>query len=211
MNKDKISVVIVDDHPIVIEGLRSLLEKSNMLHVPACFTHGRDLLDFLENNPVDIILLDISLPDISGVELCQLIKKSYPQTSILAISNHSERSLIMQMIQNGASGYLLKNSTSEEVLRSIFNVLDGNLILTQSVKSILDKGRYSGAGEPRLTKREKEVLRMVAEGLTTTAIAEKLFISPLTVETHRRNMMQKFNVNNTVSMLKLAMDMGLIS
>ncbi len=210
MNKEAISIVIVDDHPIVIEGLRALLEKNEQLKVLACFTNGTDLLHFLNLQSVDIVLLDISLPDISGVDLCLTIKKKYTKTHVLVISNHNERSLIMQMIQNGASGYLLKNSTSDELLKSIRDAIEGSLIITPEVKKILDQGSTKGAIQPRVTKREREVLKMVADGMTTAEIAERLFISPLTVETHRRNLMQKFEVNNSVTMIKLAMDLGII-
>lgn len=210
MNEKKISVVIVDDHPIVIEGLHSLLGKNKHLEVLACFTNGTGMLEFMQNNPVDVVLLDISLPDMSGVDICAFIKENYPHTRVLIISNHSERSLIMQMIQNGASGYLLKNSTAEELLSSIRGAIDGNLVITPEVRVILDQGISADKPQPRLTRREREVLKMVADGMTTTCIAEELFISPLTVETHRRNLMQKFQVNNAVALIKQAMDLGVI-
>lgn len=210
MNKTPISIILVDDHPVVMEGLRSLLEKNNSLEILGCFTTGKDTLDFLSHQPVDVVLLDISLPDISGIDLCLKIKVAKPRTCILAISNHNERSLITQMLQNGASGYLLKNSSSEELTQSILSAIEGNLALTDEVKNILAQGETSYRTLPRLTRREKEVLKMVADGMTTAVIAEKLFISPLTVETHRRNLMQKFDVNNSASLIKLAVEQNVI-
>jgi DNA-binding NarL/FixJ family response regulator len=206
MNKARISVILIDDHPVVMEGLRSLLDKNQSLEIIGCFTSGKETLEFLTRRSVDIVLLDISLPDMSGTDLCLKIKANDPRTCVLAISNHSERSIITQMLQNGASGYLLKNSSSEELTRSIMGAIEGNLSLTDEVKSILARGESSYRMLPKLTRREKEVLRMVAEGMTTAAIAEKLFISPLTVETHRRNLMQKFEVNNTAALIKMAVE-----
>ena len=206
MNKARISVILIDDHPVVMEGLRSLLDKNQGLEIIGCFTSGKETLEFLTRRSVDIVLLDISLPDMSGTDLCLKIKANDPRTCVLAISNHSERSIITQMLQNGASGYLLKNSSSEELTRSIMGAIEGNLSLTDEVKSILARGESSYRMLPKLTRREKEVLRMVAEGMTTAAIAEKLFISPLTVETHRRNLMQKFEVNNTAALIKMAVE-----
>lgn len=210
MNREKVSLVLVDDHPVVLEGLRSLLEKNDSLEIAGSFTTGKDTLDFLSRQEVDVILLDISLPDISGTDLCRKIKEKDPRTCVLAISNHNERSIITQMLQNGASGYLLKNSSSEELTQSILGAIEGNLALTPEVKNILARGEASFKALPRLTRREKEVLKMVAEGLTTAAIADKLFISPLTVETHRRNLMQKFEVNNSAALIKVAAEQKLL-
>lgn len=210
MNENIISVIIVDDHPVVIEGLRSLLQKNESLEIAGCFTTGKETLDFLTGHSADVILLDISLTDMNGADLCLKIKKRYPSTCVLAISNHNERSIITQMLQNGASGYLLKNSSSEELTRSIMDAIHGCLTLSNEVQSILAHGDMTFRQIPGLTRREKEILKMVAGGMTTSDIGEKLFISPLTVETHRRNLMQKFEVNNTASLIRIAMEQHLI-
>lgn len=210
MNKELISVVLVDDHPVVMEGLRALLEKNISLRILAGFTTGKETLDFLQKQEVDVVLLDISLPDMSGMDLCLKIKRMFPRICILAISNHDERSMISGMIQNGVSGYLLKNSSSEEISHSIQQAIEGHLVLSEEVQHILAKGEISKSCRPKLTRREKEVLKLVAEGMTNTQIAEKLFISPLTVETHRRNLNKKFDVSNTAALIKLAMEQKLI-
>lgn len=210
MQANNISIIIVDDHPVVTEGLRALLEKKGNLDIIGCFTTATETLQFLADRKADVVLLDISLPDANGADLCLKIKTLYPSTCILAISNHSERSIITQMLQNGASGYLLKNSSAEELTRSILSAIEGNLALSQEVQLILAQSDPSFRQAPRLTRREKEVLKLVAEGLTTGTIAEKLFISPLTVETHRRNLMQKFEVNNTAALVKIAMEQKLL-
>ena len=210
MNKNTISIIIVDDHPVVTEGLRALLQKKDNLEIAGCFTTGKETLDFLSSRTADVVLLDISLPDMNGADLCLKIKTVYPSTCVLAISNHSERSIITQMLQNGASGYLLKNASSEELIHSIIHAINGHPALSREVQSILAQNDAPIRQIPRLTRREKEVLKLVAEGMTTGDIAEKLFISPLTVETHRRNLMQKFEVNNTAALIKTAMEHKLI-
>ncbi|HLR37293.1 MAG TPA: response regulator transcription factor [Chitinophagaceae bacterium] len=200
----QISVILVDDHPVVMEGLRSLLEKNEMLDIVGAFTTGKATLNFLENHEVNVILLDISLPDRNGTALCSEIKEKYPRVCILAISNHDEHSIITEMLRNGASGYLLKNASSKELTEGIQQAIEGELVFSDEVKKILAKGSSSAKPLPKLTRREKEVLKWVAEGMTTTSIAEKLIISPLTVETHRRNLMQKLKVNNTAALIRVA-------
>lgn len=209
-SNESITVIIVDDHPVVIEGLRSLLAKKDGLEVVGSFTTGKETLDFLSIRTAKVALLDMSLPDMSGADLCLKIKKLSPATFVLAISNHSERSLIVQMLQNGASGYLMKNASGEELTQSILHVIAGQLALSSEVQSILAHSEIPLRQIPSLTRREKEILKLVAEGETTAGIAEKLFISPLTVETHRRNLMQKFAVNNAAALIKIAMEQKLI-
>lgn len=210
MNENKITIIIVDDHPVVSEGLRFLLQKQENLQVVGCFTDAKETLDFMDSHSPDLVLLDISRPDMSGTDLCRKIKSRSPRTRVIAISNHSERSMVTQMLQNGASGYLLKNTSSVELVNSILSAVEGNLVLNDEVKSILSQGESSFKELPRLTRREKEILKMVAEGMTTASIGEKLFISPLTVETHRRNLMQKFEVSNSAALIKLAVENHLI-
>lgn len=211
MKKKLTKVILVDDHPVVMEGLKALLSNNEHLSVVGGFTTGKETLTFLKRNNVDVIFLDIALPDMNGLDLCRTLKEQYPDTLILAISNHDERSMISQMLQNGASGYLLKNSSSEELMQAIEQALRGELALTPEVKKVLIHGAIEKTRNiPRLTRREREIIKLVADGLTTANIAEKLFISPLTVETHRRNLMQKFEVANTAALIKTAVDAGLL-
>lgn len=205
-------LVIVDDHPIVVEGLQSLLQAEEDLHVIATFTSGNAFLSFLKEKPsVDIVLLDITLPDINGVEVCKEIKKLSPETKVLIISNHSERSIIMQMLQHGASGYLLKNASSKELVRCVHDVLDGRIALSAEVTAIMTRPLQNELKDiPHLTKREIQVLTMIAEGRTSASIAEELCVSQFTVETHRRNLMQKFDASNTASLIKMAIEQKLL-
>lgn len=207
-------LVIVDDHPIVVQGLQSLLQAEEDLHVAATFTSGNAFLSFLREKgkePLDIVLLDITLPDINGVEVCKEIKKISPETKVLIISNHSERSIIMQMLQHGASGYLLKNASSEELVRCVHDVLDGRIALSAEVTAIMTRPLQNELKDiPHLTKREIQVLTMIAEGRTSASIAEELCVSQFTVETHRRNLMQKFDASNTASLIKMAIEQKLL-
>lgn len=201
----KINIVIVDDHPIVIEGLKMMLANEKYFKVAATFGDGNSLLSYIKNNVVDVLLLDITLPDISGIELCREMKIISPNISIIMLSNRSERSIIMQCIQNGASGYLLKNSGLKELSDGIHSVLAGNIVFSKEVKEIINKpstGELTGI--PRLTKRETEILKFLTEGKTSNKIAEELFLSPLTVDTHRKNIIQKFNVKNVAELINVA-------
>ncbi|SIO50036.1 response regulator [Chitinophaga niabensis] len=206
------NLVIVDDHPIVIQGLSALLQGENDLHIAGTFTTGNAFLAFLKGAPqVDIVLLDITLPDISGVEVCKEIKRLSPETKVLIISNHSERSIIMQMLQQGASGYLLKNASSEELVKCVHDVLAGRIALSAEVTAIMTRPLQNELKNiPHLTKREIQVLGMIAEGRTSASIAEELCVSQFTVETHRRNLMQKFDANNTAALIKMASEHKLL-
>ena len=205
MPSHNINISIVDDHPIVIQGLKMMLENEKYFSVTSTFIDGNGILNFLKSNSVDIILLDITLPDISGIELCKTIKKSSPETTVIMLSNRSERSIIMQSIQSGASGYLLKNATIEELTECIKSALSGNIVFCKETKEIIRKPSSNELQTiPRLTKREKEILKLVTEGKTSVAIAEELFLSPLTVDTHRKNLMQKFSVKNVAELIHLA-------
>jgi DNA-binding NarL/FixJ family response regulator len=202
---DKLFTAIVDDHPIVIEGLKTLLQHEENLQVIGGFCNGNDLLSYLRINRVDLILLDITLPDISGMDLCQLIKKESVSTIILIISNRTERSIIMQTIQNGASGYLLKNSSLDELRHCIAEAVRGNICYSREIVEIISRpSKNQLQGAPQVTRREKQILQLIAGGKTSQAIAQELFLSPLTVDTHRRNLMSKFGVKNVAELIMAA-------
>ena len=207
----QLSIAIVDDHPIVIQGFRSLLENEPLYHIAGCFTTGNDFLSFLRNNKVDIALLDITLPDGSGVQFCKEITEHYPETKILALSNLSERSIIVQMFRNGARGYLLKNLPARELMDCITTVLEGKIAMSSEVEEIMQQPDLNTVQPvPELTKREKQILHLLADGQRSAQIAESLFISPLTVKTHRATLLQKFQVSNIVTMINRAKEYGLI-
>ncbi len=201
----KLTTAIVDDHPIVIEGLKTLLANEDHLDIIGGFCLGAELLTYIGHHSLDLVLLDVTLPDISGIELCLKIKEVSMSTRILILSNHTERSIIMQAIQNGASGYLLKNSSIDELRHCIAEALKGNICYSKEVMEIIsrpDKNELQGI--PRLTRREKEILTLIAAGKTSQIIAQELFLSPLTVDTHRKNLIQKFGVKNVAELIMAA-------
>jgi DNA-binding NarL/FixJ family response regulator len=206
-----IKVFIIDDHPMVIAGLNSLLSRLENIEMAGAVSNAFDAIPFLKKNQIDVILLDINLPDISGIDLCKKIHKEFPEIKILGISTFSERSYISRMIENGASGYLIKSASGDEIAEAIDTVLKGKMYLSVSMEHIAKPLSILPSDNlPALTKREKEILQLISEGLTNHQIAEKLFISPLTVDSHRKNLLTKLNVNNTASLIKLAVQNGLI-
>lgn len=210
MENEKINIIIVDDHPIVIEGLKMMLNSQPFFNISGSFTSGAETISFIQSEMVDIILLDITLPDANGTELCKEIKKISPNTSVIMFSNRSERSIIMQSIQNGASGYLLKNTSIDELVICIKGALSGDIVFCNETKQIISRPSQHDLPMPRLTKREKQILQMVAQGKTSNVIAEELFLSPLTVDTHRKNLLQKFHAKNSTELINLAVQQQLI-
>ena len=211
MPSDKINIIIVDDHPIVLEGLKTMLKNEPLFHISETFTSGEGILDLVKLNDIDIVLLDITLPDISGIELCKEIKKISQNTSVIMFSNLSERSIIMQSIQNGGSGYLLKNTSVKELIDCLIGALSGNIVFCNETKHIISKPSQNELlSIPRLTKREKQILKLLAEGKTSVIIAEELCLSSLTVDTHRKNLLQKFQAKNSTELISLAIQKDLI-
>ena len=206
-----VKVFIIDDHPMVVAGLNSLLGRLENIEVAGAVSNAFDAIPFLKKNNIDVILLDINLPDISGIDLCKKINNQFPGIRILGISTYSERSYISRMIENGASGYLIKSASAKEIAEAIDTVLKGKIYLSVSMEHIARPLSILPSDNlPALTKREKEILQLISEGLTNNQIAGKLFISPLTVDSHRKNLLTKLNVNNTASLIKLAVQNGLI-
>ncbi|MGB3777275.1 MAG: response regulator transcription factor [Tunicatimonas sp.] len=204
-----IRVVVIDDHRLVIEGLKALLGGDAQLEITASFTTGQAALTFLETQPVEVVLLDVNLPDIHGVEMCRLIHERYPTIKVLGLSTYCEPSIINQMIKHGVSGYLLKNVVADELTRAIRQIHSGQYYFGAEIQKILADAVFNHE-TPRLTRREKEIVRLIADGRTTNQIAEALFISPLTVETHRKNVMKKLKVTNAASLIKLAVEKTII-
>lgn len=209
--KHKISVVLVEDHSIFIEGLNSVLQKIEGVEVVADFDSGKEVLDYLQQNTVDLVFLDISLPgELSGIDICRAIHRIRRQTKVIALSNHTEKNIITEMLANGANGYLLKNASVHDLENAIEQALQGQCVMSDEVREILFTSSGNPQHIPRLTNREKEVLHLIAEGLTTQKIASRLFISVQTVESHRYNLLQKFDVPNAVALVKKAFEIGFI-
>jgi DNA-binding NarL/FixJ family response regulator len=201
-------VFIVDDHYMVIEGIRSLLQTEKTIEFVGHAMTAASCLSFLQMQQPDVLLMDINLPDKSGIDLCREVKDKYPFIFILGLSTFNQQSFIQKMVANGASGYVLKNATKEELMIGIRTVMKGKLYLSDEAAQSLQKKNNSNI--PVLTRREKEVLALIAEGMTNNEIAKKLFVSSTTVDTHRKNLLAKFDAKNTALLIRSASQMQLI-
>ena len=200
--------VVVDDHPVVIEGIKNLLSGLDFI----TFCKGNSLFGYTDLSSIDILFLDVFLTDSNGIDLCLKLKKLYPKMIILGISSQSERSIVIQMIKNGANGYLLKSATKEEFKVCIENAIEGKIAFSDEVNEIMNKTSINDLkGIPRLTLREKEILILLKQGKSTQEIAEKLFLSYLTIQTHRRNLLTKFQVKNVVELINVIYNNGLMN
>lgn len=196
-----IKVFIVDDHYMVIEGIRSLLQHEKNIEWMGHAMNAESCLAFLANQQPDVILMDINMPGKSGIDLCEEVKEKYPSVFIVGLSTFNQQSFVQKMMENGASGYVLKNASKEEIIEAMNTVVRGKQYLSFEVAQAIKSNRDNMI---ILTRREKEVLELIAEGMTNNEIAHKLFISIATVDTHRKNLLAKFNAKNVASMVKLA-------
>jgi DNA-binding NarL/FixJ family response regulator len=206
-----IRVFIVDDHPVVIEGIHSLLQNEKDLEWAGHAMNAASCLGFFVTNTAHVLLMDINLPDTSGVELCAIIKEKYPGIMVLGLSTFNQGLYIKKMMENGASGYILKNSSREELIKAIHAVHDGGIYFSGEVgEALTEYQRSSKTDLPLLSRREKEILALIAEGYTNPQIAEKLFVSPFTVDSHRKNLLAKLGVKNTAMLIRFAVEHKLI-
>lgn len=206
---EKIKLIVVDDHPMVLEGLRSMFAQISFADLVATCTNAFEAIEAIQKHQPDIVITDINMPEVSGIELATKIKKEFPGAKIIAMSTFNERSYVTQMIQNGSDGYLVKNATKEEIEEAILSVFEGKMYMSVNTNiSAADKKEISNI--PVISSREQEVLGLIAEGFTNGQIAEKLFLSVYTVDSHRKSLLTKFSVNNTASLIKLAAKYNLI-
>lgn len=205
-----IKVYIVDDHAVVIEGIYSLLQKEREIEMVGYAHNAANCLQHFISHTADVILMDISLPDMNGVDLCKVIKKNYPGIMVLALSTFNQGTYVRKMMESGANGYLLKNADRKEITDAIKMVVQGKTYLSFDAGQALKSDTKLQNALPPLTKREKEVLVYIAEGLTNTQIAEKLFISVDTVDSHRKNLHNKLNVKNTAMLIRFAIENKLV-
>lgn len=209
-----IKVLIIDDHPLVSDGVATMLKDVDWIEVTGACKSGVEAVEFLQHNAADIILLDISLPDIDGLELCNQLRKKDKQVKIIGLTSTNEAGIITQFLAKGGNGYLLKNMERDELILAIEEVMNNKIFLSKAAnQKILEQ--YHTVSDalkstPVLTRREKEILQLLYDGLTGPQIAEKLFLSPFTVETHRKNLMQKLDMNSTQMMLRYAKENKLI-
>lgn len=209
-----IKLAITDDHKMVLKGIESMLENTSKIKVVGTYENANETIENIEKDNPDVLLLDINLPDINGIDLCKQLVKKYPNLKIIALTNFDDISFTKRMLKNGAHGYLLKNTDKLEILEALKTVLSGELYIQKDIQRKLlnqtTKKTVDNRLKPNLTRREQEVLIAISEELTTQEISEKLFISPKTVETHRMNIMSKLGAKNSVGIIKTAIEKELL-
>lgn len=217
MEQDPIRVLVVDDHQVLIDGILAILQPVKDIHVSGFALSGLDALNLLHQDLFDVILLDINMPVMDGIVTCREIVKKYPESRIIALTMHNEFGYIQGMIDQGAQGYLLKSAGKDEIIKAIRNVYEGKTYYAEGVTNILIDGLRRKAhilpragNQIKLTNREREILQLIVDGLTTHDIAENLFISVATVETHRKNLLRKLEVKNTAGLVREAYEQKLI-
>jgi DNA-binding NarL/FixJ family response regulator len=210
-----IKICITDDHQLVLEGLNLLLADHDDICIIGLCHHANELFTLLEKEVVDIVLMDINMPDINGIEACKTVKKKYPHVKIIGLSMIAEGNLIKLMIKNGADGYLHKNAGKQDIITAIQTVIEGHKYFSPEIAHLLvdqsETIKYSNAPYPKLSSREKQILTMIINEKTTQEIADDLFISFGTVETHRRNIMIKLGVKNTAGLVRIALEYDLLN
>ncbi|CAG5015885.1 Oxygen regulatory protein NreC [Dyadobacter sp. CECT 9275] len=196
-------ILVVDDHRIFTDGISFLLGHTTDLRVTGALHHGREVMPFLSAHPVDVLLLDIDMPDVSGFEIAKSVKQQYPQIKILALSMIDDIISLEKMYRAGADGYCVKSSGREEVFRAIRTVLNGGRFWPPAFLRLLS-GQTEKMSEYLLTPRETEIIKMICEGVTSAKMAQKLHLSIRTVETHRKNIYRKLDVHSNVELANYA-------
>lgn len=216
---EKIKIFLVDDHQIVRDGIKALLKADNNIEIIGEASNGKELYEILEQRKPNIILLDINLPDILGIDIARKLNDEIPDLKIIMLSMHMNEEFISNSIEAGAKGYLPKTTTQKELLEAVHKVYNGGEYYNDDVSSIMLKSyikRTQSASKEKeekhvvLTKRETEILKNFAEGLSNKEIADKLFISIRTVESHKNNIMQKLELKSTVELVKYAIRNNII-
>ena len=207
-----INIIICDDHPLISEGLQRMVDSIGNMAVVGTAATIAALFESLQKNKADIILLDINLPDGNGIDVCLAIKKQFPKVKILVISSHGDRSSVIAMIRNGASGYLPKSASIDEIENAINLIYQGETYYSREMQSAIISVLSDSLQQekPPVTRREREILLFLRNGLNSQQIADKLCISQFTVETHRKNLLAKFNVSKTINLLEKARALGLL-
>lgn len=201
---EKIRVCLVDDHAILMDGVKSLLNASEDYEVVATATNAEDALKYLQHNPVDILISDYSLPGMDGLGLVRVLQRIKPEVKVIVMSMHDEAHLVKEILKEGIKGYLLKKDSQKELLLALEQVRAGKVYLSNEINSLLIENLQNPDEGKLLTDREREILKLIAKEYTNKDIAEELFISERTVETHRKNIFRKTKTNSLVGLIKFA-------
>ena len=208
-------ILIADDHQMFIDGIKSLLSSNKQFSVIAEAHNGQEVLNILSKEKVDIVLLDMNMPVLDGMQALKMIKEKFPLVKVIMLTMFSTRDYIEKLLKAGANGYILKNTGKEELTLGIETVMQGGSFFSKEVTERIMEGlqgkkyNHQNNGLIELTDREKEVLTLIVKEMTTQEIADKLFISTNTVETHRKNLISKLNVRNIAGLVKYAIQNGL--
>ncbi|WP_461534128.1 response regulator [Sinomicrobium sp.] len=202
-----IKVAIVDDHKILTEGLKGLIGESGIAEVVGIAHSAAECRSSISFWKPEVLMLDVELPDMSGIEYCKELKERFPDVKILALTTHNEYTIVRQMLDNGASGYLIKNAMADEVLQGIEAVASGEVFLCHEIDLLMKRPSEKNIW---LTDRERELLKLISEGLTNGEIADKIFLSPETIKGYRKNLLLKLGAKNTAVLVKMAVEQKLI-
>ena len=203
-----IKILLADDHQMFIDGIKALLRKEKHLHFVGEKNNGNDALAFLRSNSIDLLITDISMPGLSGMDLTKIVKREFPDVKVLAVTMYNDPEIIRAILHSEAEGYILKNTGKEELLTAIHKIIDGATHYSTEVLALLMretiKEKTVAENTKMLTERELEILRLIVQDFSTAQIAEKLFISPRTVDTHRKHILEKTNSRTIVGLIKFA-------
>ena len=215
---EKIRVLVVDDHTVVRDGICALLALAGDIEVVGEADNGREALDRVRELVPDVVLMDVAMPTMDGLEATRRIHREFPQTKVLALSQYDDREYVFSIVEAGAQGFISKTAASSELVSGIRAVHRGDSFLSPSVAKLLVQHYQAGASvrkrqDPysQLTGREREILKLLAEGYTSQEIADTLIISPKTVEGHKTNLMSKLDIHNCIDLVKYALRKGIIT
>ncbi|MFV0269923.1 MAG: response regulator [Draconibacterium sp.] len=211
----KIKVIVADDHQLFREGLKNLLETDETIEVVAQSENGNAAIEMAQRLNPDVLLTDIAMPDMNGIEATRLLKEKLPEIKVIAVSMHSDKQYVKGMLEAGADASLLKNSTHRQLIDAVHSVFNGKKFLSEDITELVINGYLDAANTKddsynQLSDREKEIFMLLAEGVSTREIGEKLFISVKTVGTHKQNILDKLNLKNNSDVVKYALKKGLI-
>lgn len=203
-------IFLTDDHEILLDGLEKIILEEDGLIVSGKASTVQDTLDLLTRLHVDLLITDYNLPDDDGLSLVRKVKRKYPDLKIIVLSMHDEGHLVKEILKEGINGYVLKRDSHNELIDAIYAVKNDKIYLSSDINSILLKGLHGEGEQKLLTEREREILKLISREFTNRQIAEELFISERTVETHRKNIFRKTGTNNMVGLIKYAYANNLI-
>lgn len=217
MSTQPVKLMLADDHTLVRAGIRALLEKMPGVTVVAEANDGREVFDLVRQHEPQVILMDISMPGLNGLEATARVVKDYPKIRVIILSRHDNEEYFWQAIKSGAAGYLLKKAATAELEAAIHRVIEGDIYLTKEISDRLVRRfpaqKVDNEKHPleQLTERQREILQLIAEGQTTKAIAYILKVSPKTVEYHRAKLMERLNIHDIPGLVRFALRMGMIT